>query len=157
MREYLNYLVRHNNINNLEPPTPELLKNNHIKSANLPNYINPNRILKFDQNFECGNIDSVFLHRDNTYNLQMKVDTNTKGNTYWFLFRVTNFQIGQKYTFNIFNFTRSLDKFYKSGMNVLTRAEDLMDPDATSEWRYKTCTNVHFSDSFVQAESNNER
>jgi len=53
----------------------------------------------------------------------MKVDSNTKGNTYWFMFKVTNFRVGQKYTFNILNFTRSLEKFYKDKMNILTKAE----------------------------------
>ena len=55
----------------------------------------------------------------------MKVDTNTRGNTYWFYFKVSNFRVGQRYTFNIYNFTRNLDKFYQAGMNVLTMAEDV--------------------------------
>ena len=53
----------------------------------------------------------------------MKVDTNTKGNTYWFMYKVTNFKIGRTYKFNILNFTRSMDVFYKDGMNVVTRFE----------------------------------
>ena len=52
----------------------------------------------------------------------MKVDSNTKGNTYWFYFKVQNFRIGVRYTFNIFNFTRSIEKFYKEGMNIVVRA-----------------------------------
>ena len=54
----------------------------------------------------------------------MKVDTNTRGNTYWFNFKVSNFIIGKRYTFNVFNFTRNLDKFYQAGMNVMTMAEE---------------------------------
>jgi len=53
----------------------------------------------------------------------MKVDANTRGNTYWFYFKVTNFRVGQRYTFNVCNFTRSMEKFYQHGMNVLTKAE----------------------------------
>ena len=30
----------------------------------MPEYINQKKILRFDQNFECGNLDSVYLHRE---------------------------------------------------------------------------------------------
>ena len=53
----------------------------------------------------------------------MKVDTNTKGNTYWFMFKVTNFRVGMRYQFNLMNFTRSIEKFYKEKMNIVTKAE----------------------------------
>ncbi len=55
----------------------------------------------------------------------MKVDSNTKGNTYWFCFRVHNFRVGVRYTFNIFNFTRSIDKFYRDGMNIVLKSTKL--------------------------------
>jgi len=89
----------------------------------FPDFIVQKNILRFDQNFECGNLDSAYLFNDNIYNLLMKVDTNTKGNTYWFMFKVSNFKIGKTYKFNILNFTRSMEGFYKDGMNVVTRAE----------------------------------
>lgn len=83
--------------------------------------------MNFDSNFESGNIDSVYLHNITTisqeYNLLIKVDTNTRGNTYWFYFKVSNFIIGMKYKFNILNFTRSLENFYQQGMNIVTRAD----------------------------------
>lgn len=60
----------------------------------FPNFINQKNILRFDQNFECGNLDSAYLFNENVYNLLMKVDTNTRGNTYWFMFKVSNFKIG---------------------------------------------------------------
>ena len=63
------------------------------------------------------------MHNNQEYNLLMKVDTNTKGNTYWFMFKVTNFRVGVRYTFNILNFTRSIEKFYKEKMNIVTKAE----------------------------------
>jgi hypothetical protein len=53
----------------------------------------------------------------------MKVDTNTKGNTYWFMFKVSDFQVGMTYKFNILNFSRNLEKFYKQGMNVFTKVD----------------------------------
>lgn len=80
-----------------EAPDPEntpqhildyLEKENEVK---LPNSINENDVLCFDQNFECGNLDSVYLTSTWEYELLMKVDTNTRGNTYWFMFKVTDF------------------------------------------------------------------
>ena len=53
----------------------------------------------------------------------MKVDSNSRGNSYWFYFKVTNFIIGIKYKFNILNFTRSLENFYQNGMNIVVRSE----------------------------------
>ena len=88
----------------------------------LPSFINEKHVLSFDQNFECGNLDSAYIHNTEEYNLLMKVDCNTKGNTYWFYFKVQNFRVGVRYTFNIFNFTRTIEKFYKEGMNIVTRA-----------------------------------
>lgn len=80
-------------------------------------------ILVFDQNFECGNLDSVYLHSQYEYNLLMKVDSNTRGYTYWFMFKVSDFRVGQTYRFNILNFTRDLAKFYSKGMNLVTKVE----------------------------------
>mmetsp|Transcript_5071 Transcript_5071/g.7656 ORF Transcript_5071/g.7656 Transcript_5071/m.7656 type:complete len:216 (+) Transcript_5071:1461-2108(+) len=91
----------------------------------LPPFINQKNILVFDQNFESGNIDSVYIHNCEEYNMLMKVDSNTKGNTYWFCFRVQNFRVGVRYTFNIFNFTRSIEKFYRDGMNVVIKSTKL--------------------------------
>ena len=80
-------------------------------------------MLDFDQNFECGNLDSVYLVDAYEYNLLMKVDTNTRGNTYWFMYKVTDFMVGVRYRFNILNFTRNLDIFYNQGMNIVMKRE----------------------------------
>ena len=60
----------------------------------LPESINEKNVLSFDQNFECGNLDSAYVKTCEDYNLLMKVDANTRGNTYWFMFKVTNFKVG---------------------------------------------------------------
>lgn len=57
------------------------------------------------------------------YNLLMKVDTNTKGNTYWFMFKVSDFMVGLRYRFNVLNFSRNCEKFYSQGMNIVTKRE----------------------------------
>lgn len=80
----------------------------------------------------------------------MKVDSNTKGNMYWFMFKVTNFKVGQSYRFNILNFTRSMESFYSKKMNIVIRSEDtnqhISTPDYINEdsWRYNECTNISF-------------
>ena len=95
----------------------------------------------------------------------MKVDSNTKGNTYWFMFKVSNFRIGVRYTFNILNFTRSIDKFYnKEKMNIVLKQEsnriDLSElgisPQRSSDnsemkndWEYGLCENILFETSDI--------
>jgi hypothetical protein len=70
----------------------------------------------------------VYLHNTETYNLLMKVDSNTKGSTYWFCFKVQNFRVGVKYTFTVWNFTRSMDNFYRDGMNIAVNSTPLKPP-----------------------------
>ena len=53
---------------------------------------------------------------EDEYNLLCKVDTNTKGNTYWFYFKVLNWKPKAKATFNIMNIARDLLPFYNRGM-----------------------------------------
>ena len=50
----------------------------------------------------------------------MKVDTNTKGNSFWFYFRVSNARANSTIKFNILNFSRDLKLFYQQGMNIMT-------------------------------------
>ena len=50
--------------------------------------------LQFDSNFECGNLDLVVKVAYNDYDLFMRVDSNTRGHTCWFLFKVTQFKKG---------------------------------------------------------------
>lgn len=134
-RDYLKFLIQRKTQKDLEeseiPPHLLAYLQKEIKTT-FPAYINEKHILNFDQNFECGNLDSAYVHNEQEYNLLMKVDTNTKGYTYWFMFKVKNFRIGMRYTFNILNFTRSVDKFYKDKMNILTKRESLHFPTKPS-------------------------
>ena len=86
----------------------------------IPSFINERHVLHFDSNFESGNLDSAFLVQENEYNLLMKVDTNTKGNSFWFYFRVSNARPNSTIKFNILNFSRDLKLFYQQGMNIMT-------------------------------------
>ena len=133
-RDYLNFLTKSNKNNEQfhnEEEIPahicEYMK--QTLTTQFPDTINQRHILSFDQNFECGNLDSAFLKTSLEYNLLMKVDSNTRGNTYWFMFKVTNFIVGKTYTFNILNFTRSLEKFYREKMNIVTKTEAIGPPE----------------------------
>jgi len=89
----------------------------------LPNFINEKKLLQFDGNFESGNLDSVYLVNESEYNLLCKTDTNTKGNTYWFYFKVLNWHPKSKAVFNLLNVARDLHRFYSHGMQIWTRTE----------------------------------
>ena len=73
---------------------------------------------------------------ENEYNLLMKVDTNTKGSSFWFNFKVrgiwkssnkqknghVNTDRSRVIKFNIVNFNKSdIKGFYQNGMNILSR------------------------------------
>lgn len=112
----------------------------------LPNYINQKKLLQFDSNFESGNLDSAYLVNEENYNLLCKVDTNTKGNTYWFYFKVLNWKPGATVTFNILNVARDLLPFYSKGMNIWTRTES-SNGNYKSDWQ---CQNYVSVQSFQQ-------
>ena len=107
----------------------------------MPDFINENKLLQFDSNFESGNLDSVYLVNEREYNLMLKVDTNTKGNTYWFYFKVLNWQVDSTVNFNILNIGRDLNAFYSKGMQVLSRMES-RNGKIRSEWVAGDCTQV---------------
>ena len=96
---------------------------NKDMETQLPNYINQKKLLQFDSNFESGNLDSAYLVNEQEYNLLCKTDTNTKGNTYWFYFKVLNWKPKAKAVFNLLNVARDLNPFYNRGMQIWTRTE----------------------------------
>lgn len=51
----------------------------------------------------------------NEYDLFMKVDSNTKGHTSWYLYRIKNTRKGRKVKFNICNFHKK-SSLYSKGM-----------------------------------------
>lgn len=176
-RDYVDFLIRDNLSEDALDTLPPEHRPQHIldyleqeNQTKLPRDVNENEVLDFDQNFECGNLDSVYLVDVYEYNLLMKVDTNTKGNTYWFMFKVSDFMVGIRYRFNILNFSRNCEKFYSQGMNIVTKSErksskgaddaeskdgkqaasDAEDEQNEAEesadgtWRYDTCEGVQF-------------
>lgn len=106
------------------PSVSKEIKNyyNSEVETKLPKQFDQEKILIFDSNFECGNLDRVTLVSLNEYNLFLNVDTNTQGHSQWFYFAVTNTEENQTVTFNILNCTNSQNLF-KSGMKPLVFSE----------------------------------
>ena len=60
--------------------------------------------LIFESRFESGNLDLALKVSNNEYNLILKNDTLTNGNTLWFYFKVSNTRKDKTIKFNILNF-----------------------------------------------------
>ncbi len=58
--------------------------------GNNPNLSNVQNKLLFDSRFESGNLDCAIKVAEFEYDLFMRVDTNTKGHTNWYYFKVKN-------------------------------------------------------------------
>ena len=102
--------------------------------------INQKNIINFESNFECGNLQLVYLinnneeeitnnndinkkeinayeENNNYYELFLQNDTNTKGHSQWFFFRITKKIKGKKIKINIMNFQRKTTK-YSIGIKI---------------------------------------
>lgn len=76
--------------------------------------------LRFDSNFESGNLDMVIQTKENEYDLFMRVDTNTRGHHQWFYFSVEykgTHMCDRKIKFNMCNFTKPTS-LYSAGMKI---------------------------------------
>ena len=84
--------------------------------------------LSFDSGFESGNLRRAVRVDENEYDLVMEVDSNTKGHTQWFYYKVLGMQSGCTYKFNLVNFSKT-GSLYNDGMKLL------MFCSATRAWR----------------------
>ena len=82
--------------------------NNNINNSNINNS-NINNITS-----EKNNNNSI---NNNNYSLILQNDTNTKGYSQWFFFRISNGKKGQKIKLNIMNFQRKTSK-YSLGIKI---------------------------------------
>ena len=91
-------------------------------SVTLDPYYTPksesDKTLVFESRFESGNLAAATKSSDTEYNLILQNDTNSKGHTQWFYFRVSNTTSGLRVTFNILNFGKP-DSLFNYGMKVL--------------------------------------
>ncbi len=89
-------------------------KLSHVKlDSKLPKGEAPEHTLKFDSNFECGNLHSAIKISPSEYHLFIHPDTNTGGHTQWFYFKVTEMMKDTEYTFKIMNFNKKHSAFQK--------------------------------------------
>jgi cytosolic carboxypeptidase protein 2/3 len=86
-----------------------------------PLFENKTDTLVFESRFESGNLAMALKKTADEYDLLMQNDTNTKGHTQWFYYKVANYQAGPV-KFNIINFSKK-DSLFNYGMRVLTYSE----------------------------------
>ena len=63
-------------------------------------------MLGFESRFESGNLKRVIQIDRNEYELILKPDHGTRGNTQWFYFRMSNTKRYREYIFHIVNFLK---------------------------------------------------
>ena len=73
--------------------------------------------LHFNSNFENGNLDMVVKTGESSYDLFLRVDTNTRGHFNWFHFEVSNTRKSKTVQFNIINMSKK-DSLYDHGMQI---------------------------------------
>lgn len=87
--------------------------------ADLPAFYTPSsaddNTLVFESRFESGNLRRVIQIKEFEYDLILKPDYNTRGNTQWFYFSISNTRIGALYKLNIVNMAKP-DSLYNYGM-----------------------------------------
>ena len=110
------------NVINNEKKKKKYKENKNETKLNISENINnigipPKDIINFESNFECGNLQLVYLDEMNNYQLFLHNDTNTTGYSQWFFFRITNVKKNQKINLNIMNFQRKTTK-YSNGLKI---------------------------------------
>lgn len=88
----------------------------------LPPTDKSDRILRFDSNFESGNLSQAYQISHDIYHLILTYDKNNSGSCQWFYFKVTNVRSTSKYTFYISGFHKN-SGVYHSGSRVFWYSE----------------------------------
>ena len=73
--------------------------------------------MHFNSQFESGNLDCAIYAGDYEYDLFLRVDSNTKGHTLWYNFKVSNAVVGQKYKFNLCNISKKKTLYSRVNKN----------------------------------------
>ncbi|XP_029473132.1 cytosolic carboxypeptidase 1 isoform X2 [Rhinatrema bivittatum] len=78
-----------------------------------PSFVIPddNEVLKFNSQFESGNLRKVLQIRKNEYDLILNSDINSNHYHQWFYFEVSGMRTGMYYRFNIINCEKSNSQF----------------------------------------------
>ncbi len=97
--------------------------------------LDPQSSLNFSSDFESGNLDLAVRVKPNEYDCFIRSDTNTKGHTNWYYFKVYNHKQRGLVQFNICNIVKPKN-LYNKGMTPYTLSR--LEPDdyqAQSEWK----------------------
>ncbi|CAG9316011.1 unnamed protein product [Blepharisma stoltei] len=78
----------------------------------------PSSVLKFESNFESGNLSKALKMNENEYNLYLEYDVNTQGHTQWYYFSVRTFKENHTVRFNIVNLLK-YESLYNEGLKPL--------------------------------------
>ncbi|CAD8120249.1 unnamed protein product [Paramecium sonneborni] len=104
--------------------------------------------LKFDSNFESGNLFCAFKRAENVYDLILQNDINTRGNTQWFFFSVTGAKAGQTVQFNLLNHLKS-NSLFNEGLQPAIYSVKENEIDRT-EWRRGGFNINYFKSPFIK-------
>lgn len=78
--------------------------------------------LDFDSDFESGNLDMAIKVKSNEYDCYIRSDTNTKGHTNWYYFKVRNNKQVGTIRFNICNIVKPKN-LYSKGMTPYSESK----------------------------------
>jgi hypothetical protein len=84
-------------------------------------------VLFFESRFESGNLKRVIQIDRNEYELILKPDHGTKGNTQWFYFKMSNTRRYREYVFHIINFLKPDSQFNDGMMPLFYSAKEAKD------------------------------
>lgn len=95
----------------------------------------------FDSNFESGNLDAAIRIKPNEYDCFLRCDTNTRGHTNWYYFKVSNHEHIGELSLTICNIGKARN-LYSRGMKPYSRCH--------SEWTQESCYDVLFGERYLR-------
>ncbi|KEG14719.1 putative zinc carboxypeptidase [Trypanosoma grayi] len=111
------------------------------ESEVLPNGAKPTQqqtpsfpgLLRFQSDFESGNLQRAVAIDANEYDLVLSPDTNTNCHVQWFCFSVEQYTPGAAYRFNILNMEKSTSTFNEGQQPLMLFVEDLSSAIRTND------------------------
>ena len=97
----------------------------------------------FDSAFESGNLDLAVRVRPDEFDCFIRSDTNTKGHTNWYFFKVSNRTQSGKIKINICNMTKTTN-LYSKGMKPYVKV------GKDGVWSQEPCYDVVFVERFCR-------
>ncbi|KAL4445456.1 hypothetical protein ABPG74_004530 [Tetrahymena malaccensis] len=117
-----------------------LKQNQQLSNSSITKQQN-NQLLSFESKFECGNLSYAFIKNERQYFLVLQNDINTKGNTQWFYFRVSNKKALGQVTLSILNYQKPYSLF-NQGMKILVYSKKKREKQNLG-W-HRSCSNINY-------------